>query len=389
MNKILLFALSTLSIAAQGQSPQAVATNDTIAYLQFPGFKQPTKPTAYAMYTGADTMIKITATYKAAKIASGATGDTIITIVKDSVKIPNVKKIHYFYQSYNNAQTQYAVSLGLANSFNTLVNTNDNNNTVLAASSNYPPGVTSQTADNWMLVGPITVPASAMTCKFLFGFTNNVRRDGFEIRMVEASKLDAKNNYSFPTKYNNYNGLQLNTLNDSAYVVANNFNGFKQSTLMSSVILKAYADSTDELAEPVVTPATPYTFTFDKAKMYSRSINLTAYRGTDVYVAIHHNATQQDIVFFDDILFREANNPTSIVTNNVNAVVVYPNPANDLLTITGANNAGITITNTLGQVVKTINTYTNTINIADLAKGMYVVTIVKDNEIITKKVIKN
>lgn len=389
MNKILLFALSTFTIAAQAQSPQAVAINDTIAYLQFPGFKQPTKPTAYAIYTGADTIIKITATYKAPKIAAGATGDTIITIVKDSVKIPNVKKIRYFYQSFNNAQTQYAVSLGLANSFNTFVNTNDNNNTVLAASSNYPPGVASQTADNWVLVGPITVPASAMTCKFLFGFTNNIRRDGFEIRMIEANKLDAKNNYIFPTKYNNYNGLQLNTLNDSAYVMANNFNGFKQATLMSSVILKAYADSTDELAEPVVTPATPYTFTFDKAKMYSRTINLTAYRGTDVYVAIHHNATQQDIVFFDDILFREANNPTSILANKANDIVLYPNPANNVLTIAGANNAQITITNTLGQVVKTVANYTTTINIADLATGMYVVSIVKDNETIIKKIIKN
>ncbi|MBC7412443.1 MAG: hypothetical protein H7331_08330, partial [Bacteroidia bacterium] len=197
MKKILLFTFASFSLITQAQTTQSVlAKNDTIATLTFPNFRKPIIPTTYATYTGADSTVKITVKYKTKKIAGNTNADTLITIVKDSVKLPNIKKIRYFYQSFNPAQNQYAINLGIGSSFGTFVN-NADNNTVMAASSNYPPGVANTTADNWVLVGPITVPAKAIEFRFSYGFTNDTKRDGFEIRTIEASKLDATPNYSF------------------------------------------------------------------------------------------------------------------------------------------------------------------------------------------------
>jgi hypothetical protein len=401
MKKILLFAVTAFSLSTQAQTTQSVAaTGDTIANLTFPGFKQPTKPTTYATYTGIDSLVKVTVKYKTKQLAGNTNADTIITVVKDSVKIANSKKIRYFYQSFNPAQNQYAINLGIGSSFGTFANTADNNNTVMAASSNYPPGVANTTADNWVLIGPITVPAKAMTCKFAYGFINDVKRDGFEIRTIEASKLDASPNYAFiPNNgnYGAYDSLQLvdfstnNPYLDSTQFFNTMYNTFKQSTLMAAPVVQSYSDNDVALKAPGTTAYPAYGFTFDKAKMFTKAINMTAYRGLDVYVAIHHNATQQDLVFFDDILFREANLAAPIGLNSLavnDNVIVYPNPANDVLNIIGADNGQITLTNMLGEIVKTVAN-TTTLNIADITAGMYIVTVVKNNETITKKIIKN
>lgn len=66
--------------------------------------------------------------------------------------------------------------------------------------------------------------------------------------------------------------------------------------------------------------------------------------------------------------------------NDVNAVStlpnttlnIYPNPANNSITIDGDNNTTYTIVNTLGQVVKTISA-TTTIDVSNFTNGMYIV----------------
>jgi hypothetical protein len=402
MKKNILIALSALALSAQAQTNKISATNDTIALVTFPGFKPYTtfKPTTYANYIAADTTLTLTAKYKAKKLVGNTALDTIITVVNTPVQITNNSRIHTSTQSFNNTSTIYGTNLGLQGTFNVFTNNADNNNSVLAASSNYAPGTLNTVADNWFLIGPIKVPSAAMIAKFSFGFTNDNKRDGFEIRTIQASKLDAKPSLPITPngaaigKYTNVQLTQLATNNsvwDSTKVMGNNFKGFKQATLMAAPIAKTWIDNDDDLAAPAVTPAKPYVFTFDKSAMFSRQVNLTSYRGQDVYVAIHHIGNQQDIVFFDDILIKEASLPApfgfSSITNNDN-VIVYPNPANETLNIIGANNATILITNTLGQVVKNA-TNASSINIADLTAGMYLVTIVNENETIIKKIVKN
>ncbi|MEI7595526.1 MAG: T9SS type A sorting domain-containing protein [Bacteroidota bacterium] len=83
-------------------------------------------------------------------------------------------------------------------------------------------------------------------------------------------------------------------------------------------------------------------------------------------------------------------NPTTVSVNNINAnkeVVVYPNPANNMLNIVNAgNDAKITIMNSLGQVVfNTIATGNTTINTENLSEGVY---FVKVNSSVSKIIIK-
>lgn len=74
---------------------------------------------------------------------------------------------------------------------------------------------------------------------------------------------------------------------------------------------------------------------------------------------------------------------------------VSPNPANDFVTISNADNISvnaISITDINGRVVKQ-NTYSNVtnvqVNVSDLASGVYMMNITSDKGAFTKKIIKN
>ncbi|MCA0428966.1 MAG: T9SS type A sorting domain-containing protein [Bacteroidetes bacterium] len=85
--------------------------------------------------------------------------------------------------------------------------------------------------------------------------------------------------------------------------------------------------------------------------------------------------------------------PTGIseVKNNIVNLNLYPNPAKDILTVSIANvdNATIDVINALGQVVLTVKnaTETNTVNIANLAKGVYFVTVSNGQQKSTQKLV--
>jgi hypothetical protein len=70
---------------------------------------------------------------------------------------------------------------------------------------------------------------------------------------------------------------------------------------------------------------------------------------------------------------------------------LYPNPAKDFLTVSIANaeNTSIDVINALGQVVLTVKnaTETNTINTANLAKGVYFVTVSNGQQKSTQKLV--
>jgi hypothetical protein len=76
-------------------------------------------------------------------------------------------------------------------------------------------------------------------------------------------------------------------------------------------------------------------------------------------------------------------------TSNIN-LSIHPNPATNTLTI--KNNElkinQISICNVSGGIVKTINESTNTINVSNLAKGIYFLQIHTDNGVLSKKFIK-
>jgi cephalosporin-C deacetylase-like acetyl esterase len=86
-------------------------------------------------------------------------------------------------------------------------------------------------------------------------------------------------------------------------------------------------------------------------------------------------------------------NIVSLIRNKNKEIIIYPNPALDLLTIKMANtdNSDIKIYDILGKLVLTNSTNTNetTLNISNLAKGNYFIEIKNEQLITIKKFIKN
>ncbi|MDI9535712.1 MAG: T9SS type A sorting domain-containing protein, partial [Bacteroidota bacterium] len=67
---------------------------------------------------------------------------------------------------------------------------------------------------------------------------------------------------------------------------------------------------------------------------------------------------------------------------------VYPNPANDFVTVANAENANIVIVNMLGEVVANVNNASSNqnIDISKLANGTYFVKV--DGEVFKINVVK-
>jgi len=76
--------------------------------------------------------------------------------------------------------------------------------------------------------------------------------------------------------------------------------------------------------------------------------------------------------------------------NNSFNISVYPNPANDIITILIPQNATIEIINIEGEIIKTINNNDKEIQIdlKNLSSGIYIIKAITENGIITKKFIK-
>lgn len=81
-------------------------------------------------------------------------------------------------------------------------------------------------------------------------------------------------------------------------------------------------------------------------------------------------------------------NTTSINENNINDVLIYPNPTNGKLNIDIIGMKHICIVNTIGQVVYDNNVDSNNgiIDMSQYNSGIYVVRIETGNGIIVKQV---
>lgn len=91
--------------------------------------------------------------------------------------------------------------------------------------------------------------------------------------------------------------------------------------------------------------------------------------------------TTQNISYLDNISFN-SNNPNSLSAIKENEVSVYPNPANGVLNISAKQELSqVVLSNIVGVAVKTVvvNGLSSTIDLSDVAKGAYIVTIKQAN----------
>jgi hypothetical protein len=191
-------------------------------------------------------------------------------------------------------------------------------------------------ADNWFAFGPITVPATGAIVSW-YVRCNPGYKDGYK---VSAST----------TGMSNYTDFQ-------SYI---------------------YSRS-DEY--PSTTEAT------DTIWQLVSTVVPASLAGQSAYFAFHHDATDMDVLWIDDIAVIEANN-IGIADVAKNEFKMFPNPASNVLNIrsTVAINK-ITIVNVIGQDVlrTTPQTAQTSMDISNLENGVYFVTIEAAGEKTIKK----
>ena len=79
--------------------------------------------------------------------------------------------------------------------------------------------------------------------------------------------------------------------------------------------------------------------------------------------------------------------PDAITNAKAANIAIYPNPAKEVLNISNAENAQISIYNLMGQEVRRVEKATalEVINVADLARGSYIVKIMNEGNVATQK----
>lgn len=118
-------------------------------------------------------------------------------------------------------------------------------------------------------------------------------------------------------------------------------------------------------------------------------VDLSKYAGQKIYIAVHHTVTSGLAAFFDDFTFEHFED----VSGGVEAlgvktgVSIYPNPAVDVVTVSGAESADVVIANLSGSVVLS-QTGVKTVNVSDLSAGVYVMTVRTESGVFTTKLLK-
>jgi len=104
------------------------------------------------------------------------------------------------------------------------------------------------------------------------------------------------------------------------------------------------------------------------------SYPLSDYAGDQVYIGIQCVSSDAFAFMVDNI---NIDLGTAVNSNVAAAVSVYPNPANDVITVANAENANIVIVNMIGEVVANVNNASSnqTIDISNLANGTYFVKV--------------
>ena len=130
------------------------------------------------------------------------------------------------------------------------------------------------------------------------------------------------------------------------------------------------------------------TLTEIPAAFNTQTIDLSTYTGT-VRIAFRLISNDKNIGFLDNVKILGSALSINEVENNA-SFGVYPNPANDFVTISDANGAEVKVIDMLGRTLisKVVKSTNETISINDLQTGMYMIQIVKDGQTSSQKLIK-
>lgn len=112
---------------------------------------------------------------------------------------------------------------------------------------------------------------------------------------------------------------------------------------------------------------------YDTVAYNEFNVDLSAYAGQDIYIALRHYGTDCLAAFFDDFYFEHFSNMSGVESVEAAGVSVYPNPATDVVYLKGVEAANVVVRNVAGAVVLTENDV-NQVNVSALPAGMYILT---------------
>ena len=217
-----------------------------------------------------------------------------------------------------------------------------------AASESWTPDEGALTPDNYLLSPLVNIPAGGATLTFKTGYNYYSEEDG------APEELDV-------------------------YVTTQTNPTLAQLQALTSVFNEVFDTETDADYTPVA---------------QLKTINLAAYAGQAVKIVFrHHNAENQDFILLDDVVVTAGTAGTE--DNIASRFTVSPNPANNVINISNANNMSfnsVSVSDVNGRTIKTLKfdgVTSAQVNVSDLASGVYMLNISSDNGNITKKIVRN
>ncbi len=206
------------------------------------------------------------------------------------------------------------------------------------------------TSNDWIEFGPIAIPANGGTLSWVHNYVDFGYRDGYEVR-VNTTGLASTN----------FTGAALFTVADN-----------DPSTVGDTV----------NTPQPV---------------WYPRSTSLAAYAGQQIYLAFRHNANDQNILEFTNVMITE--NAGTGINNQNNGFFIgtnMPNPAVNSTsinyTLDKSSNVSFTVTDITGKVMMSENLSDVAagankveVNTASFSNGMYFYTFLINGHSVTQK----
>ena len=183
-------------------------------------------------------------------------------------------------------------------------------------------------ADNWLGMGPVTIPDEGAALKFHYRGAVSQWKDGFDLYFTEGGMEP-------------YNDVDPG-FTDVAYSIADAYPASGSDSIWAE-----------------------------------HTVSLNDYAGKSIYFTFHHTATDKERIMLDEFLIVETND-MDINENGFDALRISPNPSNGVFTVTSNTSdiKTIEVVNILGEVIDTraVNGSINeTFDMTSFSAGMYFV----------------
>jgi hypothetical protein len=136
-----------------------------------------------------------------------------------------------------------------------------------------------------------------------------------------------------------------------------------------------------------------------RGRLHPHSVNLSQYAGQRIYVAFHHDTDDDNLISVDNVLVTGTLvDDASIEDNNAFTFSAYPNPTTDFINlgyqINGASDVFVRVMDNAGRIIRSMDLTAQggnnsvSLDVADMAAGVYTVSIETNSGKAVKKFVK-